>query len=171
MIYLWAIALVLLNICWLALVIFGLPGNWLILISTFLLAWWQKDSNMFSIYTLITITVLACLGELIEFLAAVTGAKKAGASWLASIGALIGAVTGAILGTFIIPIPFFGTLIGACLGAAAGAIGIELLRGKELKVTFRYGIGAGIGEFIGITGKFIIGILIWLIVAVAAFWP
>ena len=30
---------------------------------------------------------------------------------------------------------------------------------------------AGLGEFLGITTKFAIGILIWLIVAVAAFWP
>jgi len=30
---------------------------------------------------------------------------------------------------------------------------------------------AGLGEFLGITTKFALGILIWLIVAVAAFWP
>ena len=31
-------------------------------------------------------------------------------------------------------------------------------------------IEIGLGEFLGITSKFILGILIWLIVAVAAFW-
>ncbi|MBW8003252.1 MAG: DUF456 domain-containing protein [Planctomycetes bacterium] len=171
MIYLFATALILLNTCWLALVIFSLPGNWFMLISTFTLAWWQKDSNIFSIYTLIVITLLACLGEIIEFIAAATGAKKAGASWLGSLCAIIGAVTGAIIGTFIIPVPVLGTLLGACSGAGLGVLGIELLRGKELKETVRYGIGAGIGEFIGITSKFALGILIWLIIAVAAFWP
>ena len=30
---------------------------------------------------------------------------------------------------------------------------------------------AGFGVFLGVTGKFILGVIIWFIVAVAAFWP
>jgi len=35
----------------------------------------------------------------------------------------------------------------------------------------RYAVGAGLGEFLGITGKFALGIVIWFVVAIAAFWP
>ena len=68
MLYLLLILLILLNIIWLALVLFGLPGNWLIVTSTCLFAWWRWDDGVFSIYTLIVIAVLAGLGELFEFL-------------------------------------------------------------------------------------------------------
>jgi uncharacterized protein YqgC (DUF456 family) len=171
MVYLWSTLLILLNAVWLLLVVFGLPGNWLIVISTALFAWWQADERVFSVYTLLVITVLAFLGELIEFFAGMGGARRAGAGWRGSVGALIGAVTGAILGSFLIPIPFLGTLIGACIGAGVGAWGLELFGGRKMADSVHYGMGAGIGEFFGITSKFLMGILIWLIIAVAAYWP
>jgi uncharacterized protein YqgC (DUF456 family) len=158
-----------LNACWLLLVVFGLPGNWLIVISTCLFAWWRWDDGVFSIYTLVFIVALAILGELIEFLGGMGGARRGGASWRGSVGALIGAVTGAVIGTFFVP--FFGTLIGACIGAGIGAWGLELTAGKQMKESVRSGVGAGVGEFLGITVKFAVGIVIWFIVAVAAFWP
>jgi len=171
MLYLWSIILILLNSFWLLLVFFGLPGNWLIVISTCLFAWWRAEDNVFSIYTLLAITALAISGELVEFLAGAGGAKRAGAGWRGSIGALAGAVTGAVIGTILIPIPLLGTLIGACAGAGLGAWGLELAGGRKMQDSVRYGVGAGVGEFLGITSKFILGGLIWLIVAVAAFWP
>jgi len=48
---------------------------------------------------------------------------------------------------------------------------MEFSRGKKTEQSLRYAVGAGIGEFFGITSKFALGIAIWLIVAVAAFWP
>ena len=169
--YLWSILLILLNVVWLGLVIFGLPGNWLIIISTALFAWWRWDDAVFSIYTLIFITGLAVLSELVEFLGGMGGAKKEGAGFRGSDGALIGALTGAVIGTFLIPVLFLGTLLGACIGAGIGAWGLELSGGRKMQDSVRYGMGAGLGEFLGITSKFIIGVLIWLIVAVAVFWP
>lgn len=171
MLYLWSILLILVNVVWLGLVFFGLPGNWLIVISTCLFAWWRWDDGVFSVYTLIAIVVLAIIGELFEFFGGMHGAKKSGASWLGSVAALAGAIAGAILGTFIIPIVFLGTLLGACIGAGLGAWALEFSRGKKLEESARYAVGAGLGEFLGITSKFAVGFLIWLIVAVAAFWP
>lgn len=169
MLYVWSILLVLLNAIWLVLVFFGLPGNWLIVISTCLFAWWRAEDNVFSVYTLLFIAALAILGEVVEFFAGMGGARKAGASWRGSLGAIIGAVTGAILGTFFIP--FLGTLVGACVGAGIGAWGLELAGGRKMEESVRFGLGAGIGQFFGITAKFALGVAIWLIVAVAAFWP
>lgn len=171
MFYLWSTILVLLNAVWLVLDVFGLPGNWLIVISTFLFAWWRWDDRVFSIWILIAIVALAVLGELAEFTAGMIGAKRAGASWPGSIAAILGAVTGAVLGTFLIPIPFFGTLLGACVGAGICVWAVEFSRGKENEHSVRYAVGAGIGEFFGIISKFALGIAIWFIVAVAAFWP
>ena len=171
MLYVWLVILIFLNACWLGLVFFALPGNWLIVISTTLFAWWRWDDAVFSIYTLIAIAVLAVLGELVEFFAGAGGAKKAGAGWRGALGALAGAVTGAVVGTFAIPIPFLGTLIGACLGAGFGAWFLELIGGKKMDDSVRSGVGAGVGVLLGTTTKFAIGVIIWLIVAVAAFWP
>jgi len=132
MLYLWSILLVLFNAVWLVLVVFGLPGNWLIVISTCLFAWWRWDDGVFSIYTLIIIATLAVLGELFEFFGGLHGAKKAGASWRGSIAALAGAIAGAIFGTFLIPVAFLGTVLGACIGAGLGTCAMELARGKKM---------------------------------------
>ena len=70
-----------------------------------------------------------------------------------------------------IGIPFFGTVLGACLGAGLGVWTLEVSRGKKMEQSVRYAVGAGLGEFFGITSKLLLGIIIWLTVAVAAFWP
>jgi uncharacterized protein YqgC (DUF456 family) len=169
MLYLWLTLLIILNAFWLVLVLFSLPGNWLIVITTSLFAWWQWESHLFSVYTLIAIAVLALLGELVEFFAGTAGAKKAGAGWLAAIAAVFGAIAGAIIGTFVLPL--FGTIIGACLGAGLAATITELAMGKPRDASIRSGVGASVGRFFGLIAKIAVGIAIWLIVAVAAFRP
>jgi uncharacterized protein YqgC (DUF456 family) len=169
MLYLWSTILVIVNAFWLMLVPFTLPGNWLIVITTVLFAWWWADDKVFSPYTLVVITLLALLGEVVEFFGGAAGAKKAGARFLGSLGAIIGAITGAIIGTFVFPI--LGTLIGSCAGAAIGACLLEIAGGRKVEDTINLGIGAGLGHFFGTTAKMALGILIWLIVAVAAFCP
>ena len=171
MLYIWLIMLILLNSCLLMLNFFALPGNWLIITATGLFAWWRAEDGVFSIYILVTAIILATFGEVVEFLGGMGGAKRAGAGWTGAFGALGGAVTGAILGTVLIPVPFLGTMIGACTGAGIGAWFIEHVKGKKLDQSIRSGLGAGVGMFVGTTVKFILGILIWLIIAIAAFWP
>ena len=169
--YLWLAILVLLNGLWLILVLFGLPGNWLMVIATSLFAWWKWDERVFSGWTLIALAVLALAGELIEFFSGMVGARKAGASWRASIAGIFGAIAGAAVGTFLFPVPIVGTILGACLGVGLTVWLAEVWRGEQLEPSLRRGLGAGMGELVGITGKFAVGVLIWLIVAVAAFWP
>lgn len=171
MLYLFLILLVLLNVIWLVLVVFGLPGNWLIVISTCLFAWWRWEDGVFSIYTLVAIVALAVLGELFEFLGGMHGAKRAGASWRGSIAAIAGAVAGAIIGTFLIPILLFGTVLGACIGAGLATWSLELSRGRKMDESVRCAVSAGFGELLGITAKVTVGIIICLVVVIAAFWP
>jgi uncharacterized protein YqgC (DUF456 family) len=169
MLYLWATLLIVLNAFWLMLTLFALPGNWLIVITTSVFAWWQWEHEVFSIYTLIAIAVLAFFGEVVEFLAGAGGAKRAGAGWLGAMAAIFGAIAGAVIGTIVLPL--FGTILGACLGAGLAATVVELAIGKTPDASIRSGFGASLGHLIGSTVKLAVGIAIWLIVAVAAFWP
>ena len=168
--YVYAILMCLMNTVWLGLVFFYLPGNWLIVLTTGALAWRQWDTQMISPWTVGAMAFLALLGEVIEFMAGLGGAKKAGAGWVASIAAIAGALIGALAGTFMIPVPFAGTLVGACLGAGLVTWGFERAGGKRRDDSMRSGVGAGVGVFIGTAAKIAIGALLWLIAAIAAFF-
>ena len=179
MVYLWATLLLLLNAVWLLTVVLGLPGTWLIVVSTALVAWWQwgdpatGQPGMFSLTTLIVIVVLAGLAEGAEVLTGVVGSKRAGGTRWGAVGALLGGFFGAVVGTVLIPIPLplLGPLIGACGGAFLGAWGLELAGGRRMRESAQAGVGAGAGTLAGRVIKLIVGVVIWLIVAVAAFWP
>ena len=171
MIYLWLVILILFNACWLMLVLFTLPGNWLMVIGTCLFAWWRWDMGIFSWPLLIAVTVLALIAEIIEFFAGAGGAKKAGAGWLGALAAMGGALFGALVGTIAIPVPVFGTLLGACLGAGLFTWIAERITGAECNQSVRSGVGAGTGVLVGTLSKFCIGCLIWLLITIAAFWP
>ena len=177
MFYLWAILLTLLNTVWLGTIVLGLPGNWLMILSAILLAWWQggddasDGAGLFSLMTLIVIVVIAAGAEVAEFLTGVLGSKKAGGTRWGSLGALAGGIIGAVIGTVAIPIPLLGSLIGACGGACLGAWGLELYSGQTMKASLGSGVGAGVGTLAGRMIKLVAGIVIWLTVTVAAFWP
>lgn len=177
MIYVWATLLSLLNGLWLLLGILGLPGTWLMVASTALLAWWQWNGGkeagpqMFSLGVLIAIGVLALVGEVLELVAGLVGSKKAGGTKWGAVGAILGTIVGGIAATFVIPVLIIGSIIGACLGAAIGAGAFEMISGRTLKPSVKSGVGAGVGRFGGMIIKLGIGVLIWLIIAVAAFWP
>jgi uncharacterized protein YqgC (DUF456 family) len=175
--YLCAILLAALNAVWLVLVVLGLPGTWLMVGSTVLVAWWRWAADpsrpMFGVPVLVAICVLALAGETSELLAGMLGSKVAGGSRRAALGALVGALGGGVLGTFFIPIPipFVGSLLGTCGGAAVGAWGLELTGGRTARVSLKAGLGAGAGRLIGTVVKLAAGVGIWIIVTIAAFWP
>jgi uncharacterized protein YqgC (DUF456 family) len=171
MIYLWACLLVAVNLAWLALTLVTLPGNWLMVVTTVLVAWWQWDRGMFSPWTLGAITALAVLAEVLEFVSSAVGARKAGGTKWGGLGAVVGAIAGAVAGSVLIPIPLLGTLIGVCAGAGLGAWMLELAAGRPQGQSVKVGVGAGVGRLVAAILKFGIGAVIWLIVAVAAFWP
>jgi len=168
--YVYIIGLLTVNAFWLVGILFMLPGNWLMAITTALFAWWRWDDGVFGVGVLIAIAVMALAGEIFDSLAGAGGAKKAGASWRGAAAAVFGAIAGALLGTVVIPVPVVGTLLGACLGAGLAVWAVERMIGKSPDKSIQSGVGAGTGVLLGITVKFAIGCLIWLTVAVAAFW-
>ncbi len=173
--YVWAAALVLLNLLWLLLVVLGLPGNWLMVAGAALLCWQPGPLAhvplTFSRWLVISVAALAVIGEIVEFAAGLVGAKKAGGTRRGAWGALGGALVGGVVGTGLIPVPVVGSLIGACLGAALGAWSLELSGGRSHRASLMSGMGAGLGRLAGTLAKLGAGIVIWLIIAVAAFWP
>jgi uncharacterized protein len=168
--YVWPILLVLVNAAWLVSIIAGLPGTWLMIGSAILLQW-LRPVECFSIGTLVVVAVLAGLGELFELATGVVGAKAAGSTRHGAVGGLLGGLVGALVGTFVIPIPLIGTLIGACLGAAGGTILLEARAGMPTHASVRAGVGAGVGRLLGTVIKLAFGVVIWVILAIAAFWP
>jgi uncharacterized protein YqgC (DUF456 family) len=169
MIYIWSVVLILINGLCLSLVAFAIPGNWLMVIATAAFAWLLRGQNFISVYTLIAITLLAVLGELLELLGGMGAAKRAGAGFWGSLGAIAGAMSGAVVGTFAIPIPIIGTLAGSAIGAAAGSAILSGAKGQNRRASLA--VHTGIGQFIGSSMKLMVGVVMWFVVAVAAFWP
>ncbi len=171
MIYLWATLLLAVNAVWVLLTLLMLPGNWMMVATTVAVGWWQWEEGMFSPWTLVAIVVLAAMGEVVEFLASAVGVRKAGGTRWAGAASLVGAVVGAIPGTVLIPLPVAGSLVGACAGACIGAWTIELAAGRGIRRSVKPALAAGAGRLVGTLGKFIIGVAIWIVIAVAAFYP
>ena len=170
MLFVYALVLTLLNAGWVALNLLGLPGNWL-LVATAAIAWLVVEPPMFHTATLAGLVGLALLGELLEFLLGAAGAAKSGGSRRGALGAITGAIVGGLVGTFAIPIPVVGSILGACAGAFIGAMALELTGGKRLGHAATIGRGAAIGRLWGTVTKLAIGGVMWLVAAVAAFWP
>ncbi len=165
------VLLVLFNTLWVALILLGLPGTWLMIASAALAEWWTPDTRLFHPATLGVVVGLAALGELIEFLASAGGAKRAGATGSGALGALVGGIVGAILGTIFIPVPLVGSLAGGAAGAFAGSAMLEHGGGKELRDAMHVGRGAAVGHVLGMLGKLAMGVVVWVLLAVAVFVP
>jgi uncharacterized protein YqgC (DUF456 family) len=171
MLYVYASLLVLVNTVALFLVPFGLPGTWIMALCTAILAWWQYEEGMFSIAIVVFVFVLAAVAEILDLVAAAVGARCTGGSRRGSWGGIIGGIIGAIAGTALIPVPVLGTIFGGCLGAFLGAVILEWLGGWSLSPSLRSGGGAAAGRLFGTLVKLGVGVIMWVAIAIAAFWP
>lgn len=109
--------------------------------------------------------ILLCLymvGELLEYVFIVIGAKRFGASTKAIIGALVGGVIGAIVGTTALPI--IGTAMGAFLGVFLGAFVVELATKRKVVASLKAGAGSFLGRAGAICAKFVIAIAMVVII-------
>ncbi|MFO0827169.1 MAG: DUF456 domain-containing protein [Phycisphaerales bacterium] len=153
----------------------GLPGTWLILLIAVMTRAFEiviplGPEPMFSWWTLLALTLIACAAEMVEFLAAAAGAKTGGASKRGMTGAVVGGLIGAMAGTIFILIPVVGSVVGAGIGAALGAITGELsVGGKQLRETMKPAAGAAAGRLVGTLAKTAFAAAMWLWLAIAAF--
>ena len=123
-----------------ALILLGLAGTVLPVLPGTVLVWggivlgaWIDDFARVGMTTVVVVSVLALLAWGLEYVAGLMGAKKAGASKLALMGAAVGTVLGLFMG-------LVGVLFMPLVGAAVG----EYLAGSI--AACRQTIGGGVAE-------------------------
>jgi uncharacterized protein len=144
--------------------VFGLPGNFIILGASTMLAWYGGFHDV-TVTILIVLIVLALLGELIESVLGVYGAKKYKSSNKAIVGSIVFGIAGAVLG-----LPFFlgiGAVIGAFMGAFAGAFLVDLFIQKNVDRAVKSGWGAFLGRVGGTVSKAALGMAMIVITVVS----
>ncbi len=176
MVYVWLTLFILtIIVFWLANFI-GMPGNWGIVALALIWMFVGPEHYRFTWVIVVVLTLLAIVGEAIEFGASVFGTKKLGGSTrgasLSVIGSIVGGLVGAIFG-IPIPIPLVGILIGSILFAAVGAwvgatIG-EKWDGKPLKESVQIGGAAFVGRLLGTAGKLVLGSTMVVLAIVSPF--
>ncbi|MCG8605341.1 DUF456 domain-containing protein, partial [bacterium] len=122
-----------------ALIPFGIPGTFLILVNV-LVYGWLTDFVDITWGFLGFLFFIAILAEAIEFFLGAAAAGRYGASKFAMLGAVIGGFVGAIWATSIFPL--VGTLLGAFLGAFGGAALFEYITSKDVEKSVKAGWGA-----------------------------
>ncbi len=171
----WMVAalLVVSNATAVALNLFMLPGNWLMVTTVTLyalLSGFERGPG----WGIVAVSAsLAILGEILETVMGSAKAAKQGASRRAMLLSLVVSMVGSFAGTFLIPIPIVGSILGAIGGAAAGAfIGAwlgEAWKGTDIDRRTAIGTAAVSGRMIGMAAKLFVGVVIFAVQLVALF--
>ncbi len=146
----------------------ALPGTVLILAGIVLGAWIDGFARVGS-FTLVLVSALAVLAWVLEYVASLLGARKAGASRWALLGATLGTVAGLLMGLVgVLFMPLVGAAVGefwaqrqmrrkavAGSGAAPGAAGTALQ--QDLQKALHVGVFAWLGMLAGLLAKVVLG--------------
>lgn len=144
----------------------GIPGNFIAAIGTLL--YFVLFGGAFNVPILIVFIGLALIGEAIEAVMGLLGAKKYGASKEGMWGAFLGGFIGAILGNLIIPV--IGSFIGIFLGTFFGTLAVEFfIKKREGAEAATASMGALLGKIVAISTKMSFGLVI-LIISIWEFW-
>jgi uncharacterized protein len=136
----------------------ALPGTALVL-GGIVLGAWIDDFSRVGTGTLVVIGLLAVLAWALDYVAGLLGAKKAGASRLALIGATIGTVAGLFFG-------LIGVLFMPLVGAAIG----EYMARKDEAKAVKVGVATWVGIMVGLIAKVVIAfVMIGIFVAALIF--
>ena len=140
---------VLLWIAAVALIVIGVAGTILpalpgvtLVFGGILLAAWIDDFARIPIWLVAILGVLTAIAWVIDYFAAAAGAKKAGASKLAILGAMIGTVAGVFTG-------LWGLLFMPLVGAAVG----EFVAQRDLRRAGTVGVATWLGLLVGTAVK------------------
>jgi uncharacterized protein YqgC (DUF456 family) len=134
---LWLLASTLIVIGMVGTVLPVLPGATLAFVGIVLAAW-IDDFTRIPLWLLVAFGVLTAIAWAVDYLAAVAGAKKVGASKLALIGAGIGTLAGIFTG-------LWGLLFMPLAGAAIG----EYIAQRDLRRAGRVGVATWLGLLLG----------------------
>jgi uncharacterized protein YqgC (DUF456 family) len=122
----------------------ALPGTALVLAGIVLGAW-IDDFTRVGWFAVATAAVLAVLAWLMDYVAALLGAKRAGASRQAIIGAALGTVAGIFMG-------LVGVLFMPLVGAGIGEFIAQKDHGRAVKV----GVATWLGLLAGMLAKVVL---------------
>jgi uncharacterized protein YqgC (DUF456 family) len=146
-----------------ALIALGLAGTVLPLLPGTVLVWagillgaWIDDFSRVSVTTVVVISVLAVLAWGLDYAAGLLGAKKAGASKQALLGAAVGTVLGLFMG-------LVGVLFMPLVGAAVG----EYVARKDQTRAVRVGLATWVGIMLGLIAKVVLAFIMVGIFAAA----
>ncbi|MEJ7930411.1 DUF456 family protein [Ramlibacter sp. AN1015] len=137
----------------------ALPGTALVLAGIVLGAW-IDDFTRVGALALTSIVLFAILSWVADYAAGVLGARRAGASRKAVIGAALGTVAGIFMG-------FVGVLFMPLVGAAVG----EWLAWRDEHRAMRVGIATWIGLMVGMVAKVALAFVMVGIYLVALLLP
>lgn len=136
----------------------ALPGTALVLAGIVLGAW-IDDFTRVGWVTLTVVGVLAVLSWVLEYLAGLMGAKRAGASPLALVGATVGTVAGLFMGLVgVLVLPFVGAVVG------------ELIARRDQMHALKVGVGTWLGLMLGMLAKVVLCLMMVGVFVVALFW-
>ncbi|MBE7368659.1 DUF456 domain-containing protein [Ramlibacter pallidus] len=152
---LWLLSIALILVGLAGIVLPALPGTILVLAGIVLGAW-IDDFTRVGWFAVAAVTVLAVIAWAMDYVAAMLGAKRAGASRQAIIGAAIGTVAGIFMG-------IVGVLFMPLVGAAAG----EYLARRDQNKAVRVGIATWLGLMAGMLAKFVLAFMMIGIFGVA----
>jgi len=138
---LWVLVVVLMLLGLAGIVLPALPGT-ILIFAGILLAAWIDDFARIGAWTLVLTGALTLVSIACDYLAAVMGAKRLGASRQAVVGAALGTVLGLFTG-------LWGLLFMPLVGAAIG----EYLVIRDLQRAGHVGFATGVGLLIGIAAK------------------
>lgn len=152
---LWILSIALIVAGFAGIVLPALPGT-LFVLAGIVLGAWIDDFSRVGWFALGTIAVLAVLAWLMDYVAAMLGAKRAGASRLAIIGAAVGTVAGIFMG-------LVGVLFMPLVGAAVG----EYMARRQHGQAVRVGVATWLGLMAGMLAKFVLAFMMVGIFCVA----
>lgn len=144
---LWLLATALILVGLAGIVLPALPGTVFVLAGIVIGAW-IDDFTRVGWLAVASVTVLAVLAWLMDYVAAMLGAKRAGASRQAIIGAAIGTVAGIFLG-------LVGVLFMPLVGAAIG----EFIARRNHQQAVKVGIATWLGLMAGMLAKFVLAFM------------
>jgi uncharacterized protein YqgC (DUF456 family) len=152
---LWVLSTALILIGLAGIVLPALPGT-ILVFAGIVLGAWIDDFTRVGWLAVGAVGVLAVLAWLMDYVSALLGAKRAGASRQAMIGAAIGTVVGVFTG-------LVGVLFMPLVGAAAG----EFIARRQHGQAMRVGIATWLGLMAGMLAKFVLAFMMIGIFVVA----
>jgi hypothetical protein len=144
---LWLLSAVLIVLGLAGTVLPALPGTMLVLAGIVLGAW-IDDFSRVGWGVLAGVGVLALLAWVLDYVAGLLGARQAGASRLALVGAALGTVAGLFMG-------LVGVLFMPLVGAAVG----EYLARREHAHAVKVGVATWLGIMAGMVSKVVIAFM------------